>query len=1206
MMKRSQDSEPIFRAEKKMRLEDDNIGEWHLDQNTSNADSGTTARVQLWQNDVRATPTNFPAPARGHSDYTIGLICALSTEMTAVKAVLDEVHTNLAVPSHDENAYTLGRICGHNIVVACLPAGVYGTTAAATVASQMLSTFSSITMRLMVGVGGGVPTKEHDIRLGDVVISIPTPQCSAVVQYDHGKTLADGQFHRTGQLNKPPIPLLTAVNKLQADHRLNASKTPAILSMVFDKYPRMKSGYGYPGQDQDVLYEPGCNHIEEGETCSTCGLLEPIARAPRDDDAPRFHYGPIASGNQVMKHGKTRDRLAQQLGILCFEMEAAGLMDSFPCLIVRGMCDYSDAQKNKQFQNYAALTAAAYARELLSIIPSSSMTPSSIIQRVDSKPNLEHRKLILDSLNFEQAEIRRATIRGAHRKTCHWLLQQADYRDWLDENKTSEHHGLLWIKGKPATGKSTVMKFLLTHVEKTMAKDSISVSFFFNARGAALEKSTTGMYRSLLVQLLEKFPDSLDSLDLPLSGTWDIEVLKKIFCSTLRYLRQKHLLCFVDALDECPEDQVRGMIEFFEDLGRLGTSDQIRLHVCFSSRHYPTISINTCRQLILEDQEGHLDDVSSYLSTELKIGKSKQAQELKDEILEKAGGIFLWVVLVVRILKEEYDRGRMFALRKRLHETPVELDDLFKDILVRDGQNIDELLLCIRWILFAKCPLKREEFYFAILSGRDPQSLNAWDPEEVTPRDMERFVLNCSKGLAEMTRAKLPTVQFIHESVREYLLRKDALANIWPGFQGIAEGPSHGELKDCCYNYMRVDTSGHLDLTIPLPRANTTEAANLRDVTSEKFPFLHYAVHHVLSHADAAEMNGIAQNAFLEKFALDIWIKLANLLQTFEIRRYTHKASLLYICADRDLPNLIKFQPRGPSVLNMTRERYESPLLAAAAHGNENAIKALLMLECNAESPPGSIFSESHFGQVLDDLRGFRCTRPRSWNAQNLFLYMIEHGSTILAKILIDRGVDLGMKHFMDNSPLGQVAAVGREALVELLTERGANIESKSFVGLTPLGEAVESGHHTIVSMLLDKGADVESRSSSSPRPLVLAVMSGNDVIVKLLIDRGAKVESRDSAGCTPLLEAVQLGNEAIIKLLIERGAEVESKDSLGCTPLLVAVQLGNEAIIKLLIESGAKIESKGSSGYTPLHKAEQKLTQKIYLKTHHYIKQYI
>lgn len=87
-----------------------------------------------------------------------------------------------------------------------------------------------------------------------------------------------------------------------------------------------------------------------------------------------MHYGAIASGNQVMKDGKTRDRLAKKYGILCFEMEAAGLMNQLPCLVIRGISDYADSHKSKRWQGYAALTAAAYAKILLLKTPKSDFT----------------------------------------------------------------------------------------------------------------------------------------------------------------------------------------------------------------------------------------------------------------------------------------------------------------------------------------------------------------------------------------------------------------------------------------------------------------------------------------------------------------------------------------------------------------------------------------------------------------------------------------------------------------------------------------------------------------------------------------------------------------------------------------------------------------------------------------------------------------
>ena len=127
-----------------------------------------------------------------HHDYTVGWVCALPLEMAVAKAMLDEIHSDLPTSSSDQNTYVLGRIRAHNVVIACLPSGVYGTTSAAAVAIQMLSTFRSIRFGLMVGIGGGVPSKDSDIRLGDVVVSKPTGDFGGVVQYDFGKTVAQG------------------------------------------------------------------------------------------------------------------------------------------------------------------------------------------------------------------------------------------------------------------------------------------------------------------------------------------------------------------------------------------------------------------------------------------------------------------------------------------------------------------------------------------------------------------------------------------------------------------------------------------------------------------------------------------------------------------------------------------------------------------------------------------------------------------------------------------------------------------------------------------------------------------------------------------------------------------------------------------------------------------------------------------------------
>jgi nucleoside phosphorylase len=305
--------------------------------------------------------------SKSHDDYTVGCICALPLEMAAVKVMLDEVHEDLPVLPHDHNAYALGRIGKHDVVIACLPIGEYGIASATTVATQLLSSFHSIRFGLMVGIGGGVPSRNADIRLGDIVVSKPTDTHGGVVQYDYDKALGGGNFQRTGMLNRPPQILLTALSKLQANHLLGENRIIDFLAEIEQKLPRQASNFARPAQ-QDCLYLANYNHIDtNSKTCDSCDMSMTVSRRSRTSNDPIIHYGLIASANRVVKDSQLRDKLAHGLGAYCVEMEAAGLMNNFPCIVIRGICDYADSHKSKEWQSYAAAVAAAYAKELLSV-----------------------------------------------------------------------------------------------------------------------------------------------------------------------------------------------------------------------------------------------------------------------------------------------------------------------------------------------------------------------------------------------------------------------------------------------------------------------------------------------------------------------------------------------------------------------------------------------------------------------------------------------------------------------------------------------------------------------------------------------------------------------------------------------------------------------------------------------------------------------
>ncbi|GLA05338.1 hypothetical protein AnigIFM60653_005817 [Aspergillus niger] len=297
-------------------------------------------------------------------DYTVGWVCALPIELAAAQAMLDTEHSSIRLQIDDPSIFILGNIAGHNVVITCLPDGQIGTSSAATVAIQMCSAFPSIRFGLMVGIGGGVPSPEHDIRLGDVVVGRPDNQTGGVVQYDFGKSTSSG-FVRTGFLNAPPVILLNAVALLRARHFLGRGT----MTEYTEKLKEMPAFTRDKDKNRDILFEAGYNHAG-GVTCEKCDEERSIQRDEREGHGIMVHYGTIASGNQVLKDAHERDRLAAELGgVLCFEMEAAGLVNNFPCLVIRGICDYADSHKNKNWQPSAAGVAAAYAKELLSVIP---------------------------------------------------------------------------------------------------------------------------------------------------------------------------------------------------------------------------------------------------------------------------------------------------------------------------------------------------------------------------------------------------------------------------------------------------------------------------------------------------------------------------------------------------------------------------------------------------------------------------------------------------------------------------------------------------------------------------------------------------------------------------------------------------------------------------------------------------------------------
>ncbi|KAL7791384.1 ankyrin repeat protein [Trichoderma ceciliae] len=324
--------------------------------------------------------------------YAIGWIAALPIERAAAIALLDERHdTPKGFEQHpsDTNSYTWGRMGKHNIVVASLPAGVYGTRSAAVTAARLLSSLPQVRIGLLVGIGAGIarPDQDRDIRLGDVVVGQPEGKTGGVIQYDLGKAKMGRKWERKGILNMPPLVLLHALASLQAEHEIGPSRIPDILHEMCMANPHMAKsnnkmpGFVHQGFGNDRLFKSAHGHVR-GNTCDNCDPAWEIERDPRDTTDPEIHYGIIASGDTLIKDAAARDKMLEETGeeCICLDGVAAGLINCLPCLVIKGICDYADSHSNDRWQRYAAATAAAYAKELLGWVPSRQLqdTPRAV------------------------------------------------------------------------------------------------------------------------------------------------------------------------------------------------------------------------------------------------------------------------------------------------------------------------------------------------------------------------------------------------------------------------------------------------------------------------------------------------------------------------------------------------------------------------------------------------------------------------------------------------------------------------------------------------------------------------------------------------------------------------------------------------------------------------------------------------------------
>ena len=304
-----------------------------------------------------------------HDDYTIAWIAVLPIEAEAALGMLDKQHQGqFESVRGDDYIYIGGEINGHNVVVATWPAGQnYGVGAAAALVNQVKARFTNIWFALLVGVAAGIPNlapkdprQRRDIRLGDVLVCVPDKANSGIVHYDLGKDTEAG-FLLNGRQAEIPAIVRAAIGNIQLTKKKPYKKGNEF-ARCLDAFLQADEDdtFQCPSQDTDQLFT---------SSVDMTAPPTPIPREPRDEtERTRVWYGNIGSGNSMMRNARRRDELRDTYDLIGLEMEAAGIMNTLPTGVVRGVCDYGDGQKNKDWQPYAAAVAAVYAKGILSTI----------------------------------------------------------------------------------------------------------------------------------------------------------------------------------------------------------------------------------------------------------------------------------------------------------------------------------------------------------------------------------------------------------------------------------------------------------------------------------------------------------------------------------------------------------------------------------------------------------------------------------------------------------------------------------------------------------------------------------------------------------------------------------------------------------------------------------------------------------------------
>ncbi|KAM0130848.1 hypothetical protein ACHAO1_007629 [Botrytis cinerea] len=1174
-----------------------------------------------------------------HDDYTVGWICALpETELVVAGAMLDEEHPVLpAADPGDTNVYLLGKIGSHNVVIACLPAENTGKVSAAIVAKDMLRSFKAIRFGLMVGVGGGAPSciesdsdakedcedededddeedddddeveKRGDIRLGDVVISLHSKSSQAVVQYDFGKSLQGGEFFQTGTLNKPPNILLNAIGMLRAQYvRKGGNNLSEHLTRMVSTSPGLARKFEYQGSGKDRLFKRNVGHVNGKKTCKACcGLADVnlVKRRQRGGTSPVLHYGTIGSADQVMKDSVLRDLWAEEKNIICFEMEAAGLMDTFPCVVIRGICDYADSHKNKIWQPYAAATAAAYAKELLRVIPGQSvmnlspieLVTDNIVQQLKQWRRTDEEEQCLQSFRTTNYETQKNLNPKREKETCLWCLEDTKFLDWRDKSTSR----LLWVTADPGCGKSVLSRALVDERLLEREANGTTVCYFFFKDTSDEQRSPASALSALLHQLFTSeqgaklikhaMPAFRENKTL-LSK--NLEVLWKIIQNIAMDPECGKIVFLIDALDECEYKSQQDLITKLKEFEKIQVANEIsknNFQFFLTSRPYWDIEfkfqelINKIPGIRLEGEK-HSDKIRPEIDRVIKaqveqmstakIIASITARDLLLEGLSKVNNrTYLWLHLILESIKSE-PRIDVKTVKTLLSELPGTIQEAYENILKRSKKPGDARRL-LHIIVGATRPLSLREVGVALYITDETRN-----HEELEIQEDEQLTITIRNLCGLFVSIIDKKVFLIHQTAKEYLVLNSNISNSISGSWKHSLEPkiSNFILTECCLWYLSFEE---------FEKLSPSEDMSQIDQYCTENHFLDYSANNWFVHFRKAE--DINQN---EKGLGLITCEVSSnrFLLWFSIywkqNRYGSRPKLkqdLFPTAYFGLDSLVSILLEKSMDVDSRDSTDRTPLLWSAERDNEAVVKLLLEAKADVNAQGGDYGNalqaasyKGHEAVVKLLLEAKADVNAQGGDFGNALQAASYEGHEAVVKLLLEAKADVHAQGGIYGNALQAASYKGNEAVVKLLLEAKADVNVQGGHYGNALQAASVRGHEAVVKLLLEAKADVNAQGGYFGNSLQAASVRGNEAVVKLLLEAKADVNAQGGIYDNALQAASIEGHEAVVKLLLEAKADVNAQGGIYDNALYAASIEGHEAVVKLLLKAKADVNAQG------------------------------